>query len=188
MKRKFDFFIVVIVVLAQLGCAPQALTPAPSSAGHVAYSMSAALDGKPLPALVGITAESCNDGYGGFTLTFTATADMELQAIDDEIGLSLVIRIGDISKIAVGEPVNVANNQNIRLLASPTAFIDPAALKPLNIASGTLTISALQEREINGSASLTFTDPSDVNALVKDTLAYEVTFTNLAVVHYCPEG
>ena len=113
---------------------------------------------------------------------------MEPQAIDDEIGLGLEIRIKDISKIAVGEPVSVANDQNVRLLASPTAFIDPAALKPLNTASGTLTISALQEREISGSAWLTFTDPNDVNAVVKDSLVYEVTFNNLAVIHYCPEG
>ena len=113
---------------------------------------------------------------------------MEPQAIDDEIGLSLEIRIGDITQITVGEPVQVANDQNIRLLASPTAFLDPAALKPLNTASGMLTISTLQEREISGSASLTFTDPNDVNALVNDSLVYEVTFSNLAVIHYCPEN
>jgi len=187
MKSRIVFCTTILMLLAQAGCAPQP-TPASIIPGHVAYTMSAALEGKPLPALVGIRAESCYDGYGGFTLTFTATADMEPQAIDDEIGLSLEIRIGDISKIAVGEPVNVANNQNIRLLASPTAFIDPAVLKPLNIASGTLTISALQEREISGSASLTFTDPNDVNALVNDSLVYEVTFSNLAVIHYCPEN
>jgi len=185
MKSNMVLFTMILVLLAQAGCASQ---PTPAVAGHVVYGMSVAIDGKPLPALVGITAESCYDGYRGYMLTFAATADMEPQAIDDEIGLGLEIRIKDISKIAVGEPVSVANDQNVRLLASPTAFIDPAALKPLNTASGTLTISALQEREISGSAWLTFTDPNDVNAVVKDSLVYEVTFNNLAVIHYCPEG
>jgi len=185
MKSKIVFCATILMLLAQAGCAPQ---PTPAAAGYVAYGMSATMDGKPLPALIGIIAESCYDGYGGYVLTFAATADMEPQAIDDEIGLSLEIRIGDISKITVGEPVNVANNLDIRLLASPTAFIDPAVLKPLTIASGTITITTLQEREISGSASLTFGDPDDVNAVVKDALAYEVSFTNLAVIHYCPES
>ena len=56
------------------------------------------------------------------------------------------------------------------------------------MASGTMTISALSTNEISGSASLTFSDSGDVNAVVKDSLAYEVTFTNLAVIHYCPEN
>ena len=185
MKSKIVFCTTILMLLVQTGCAPQ---PTPAAAVHVAYGMSATMDGKPLPTLVGIRAESCYDGYGGYALTFTAIADMEPQAIDDEIGLSLEIRIEDISKITAGEPVKVANDQNIRLLASPTAFIDPAALKPLNTASGTLTISMLQEREISGSASLTFTDPDDVNAVVNDSLVYEVTFSNLAVIHYCPEN
>lgn len=185
MKSIMALCIMIFMILIQAGCAPQ---PTPATAGYVTYGMSAAMDGKPLPTLVWIRAESCDDDYGGFTLTFTATADMEPQAIDDEIGLSLEIRIGDISKIALGEPVNVANNRNIRLLASPTAFIDPAALKLLNTASGTLTISALQEREISGSALLTFSDPDDDNAVVKDSLTYEVTFSNLAVIHNCSDG
>ena len=176
--------IMILMFLAQAGCRSK-LTAA---SGQVVYSMSATLDNEPLPALVGITAESCYDGYGGYALTFTATADMEPQAIDDEIGLGLEIRIGDISKITVGEPVNVSNNQNIRLLASPTAFLDPAVLKPLNIASGMVTITSLQANEISGSASLTFSDPDDVNVVVKDSLTYEVTFSNLAVIHYCPES
>ncbi|HSF80425.1 MAG TPA: hypothetical protein VLA49_04295 [Anaerolineales bacterium] len=187
MKSIMVFCIMIFIILVQAGCAPQT-TPSPSSAGHVSYSMSATLDGKPMPTLVGIKAESCYDGYGGYALTFTATADMEPQAIDDEIGLSLEISIGDISKIAVGEPVDVANNQHIRLATQPTAFLPPESLGSLTTASGTLTISTLQEREISGSASLAFTDPDDVNALVKDSLSYEVTFSNLAITHYCPEN
>jgi len=185
MDSRIRVYAMILVLLAQAGCGPRL---SPDTAGHVAYGLSATIDGKALPALVGITAESCYDGYGGYVLTFTATADMEPQAIDDEIGLGLEIRIGDISKITVGEPVNVANNQNIRLLASPTAFLDPAALRPLDIASGTITITTVQANEISGSASLTFSDPDDVNAVVKDSLTYEVTFSNLAVIHYCPES
>ena len=88
----------------------------------------------------------------------------------------------------VEKPVDVTNNQNIRLAAHPTAFLDPASLSPLKMASGTMTISALSTNEISGSASLTFSDSGDVNAVVKDSLAHEVTFTNLAVIHYCPEN
>jgi len=185
MKSNIVFCIMIPMLLAQAGCGSQ---PTPAVAGHVVYDLSATLDGKPLPPLVGITAESCDDGYGGYVLTFAATADMEPQAIDDEIGLGLEISIGDISKITVGKPVDVTNNQDFRLLASPTAFLDPAALRPLDIASGTLTITTLQANEISGSASLTFSDPDDVNAVVKDSLTYEVMFTNLAVIHYCPES
>jgi len=58
----------------------------------------------------------------------------------------------------------------------------------LNIASGMVTITSLQANEISGSASLTFSDPDDVNVVVKDSLTYEVTFSNLAVIHYCPES
>ena len=184
MKSNMVFCIMMLMLLVQAGCAPQ---PTPISE-YVAYGMSAILDDQPLPALVGIIAESCYDGYGGNSLAFTATADMIPEAIDDEIGLNLEISIVDILQITIGEPVNVANNQNIRLLANPTAFLDPAVLKPLNIASGTLTITTLQANEISGSASLTFSDPDDVNAVVKGSLTYEVTFSNLAVIHYCPEN
>ena len=185
MKTTVTHCIAAIIAMSSLmGCQPP---PVPTSQ-HVAYGMSATLDGKPLPALVGIIAESCYDGYGGYLLTFAATADMEPQMIDDEIGLNLEIRIADISQITMGEPVQVANNQNIRLAARPTAFLPPESLGSLTTASGTLTISALEEREISGSASLTFGDPDNVNAVVNDSLAYEVSFTNLAVIHYCPEN
>ena len=184
MDSRIRVYAMILVLLAQAGCGPRL---SPDTAGHVAYGLSAAIDGKALPALVGITAESCYDSYGGYVLTFTATADMIPEAIDDEIGLGLEISIEDISKIIVGKPMDVANNLDIRFLASPTSFIDPAVLKPLNVASGTITITKLQANEISGSASLTFSDPGDVNALVNDSLAYEVMFTNLAVIHYCPE-
>ena len=158
MKSNIVFCIMILMLLAQAGCGSQ---PTPAVAGQVVYGMSATIDGRALPELVGITAESCYDGYGGNVLIFTATADMIPQAIDDEVGLGLEISIGDISKITVGKPVDVANNQDIRLLASPTAFLDPAVLKPLNVASGTITITKLQANEISGSASLTFSDPGD---------------------------
>ncbi len=58
----------------------------------------------------------------------------------------------------------------------------------MTTATGTLTLAALSAREISGSAMLTFTDPADVNPVVHDSLAYEVAFTNLAIVHYCPEN
>lgn len=187
MKSIMVFCIMIFMLLVQVGCAPQT-TPSSSSAGHVSYSMSATLDGNPMPTLVGIRAESCYDGYGGYVLTFTATADMEPQAIDDEIELSLEIRIADITQITIGRPVDVANNRHVRLAARATALHPPESLGSLTMASGTITIATLQTNEISGSASLTFTDPNDVNAVVKDSLAYEVTFSNLAVIHYCPEG
>ena len=120
----------------------------------------------------------------GLGLTFAWNAVRSLRPF---FILGLEISIGDISNITIGKPVDAANNRDIRLLASPTSFLDPAVLKPLNIASGTITITTLQANEISGSASLTFSDPDDVNAVVKDSLAYEVTFSNLAVIYYCPE-
>ena len=178
--------VLIFFELWLVGCAPQP-TRASSSAGHVAYSMSATLDGKPLPALVGIKAESCYDGYGGFVLTIAATADMEPQTIDDEIELGLNIEIDDISKITIGKPIQVGNNNNIHLSASVRVFIE-APQDPVTTATGMITITALSDREMSGSASLMFTDPSDVNPTVKESLAYEVMFTNLAVIHYCPES
>jgi len=182
MKTTAAYCITAFIVMSSLlGCqSPPAL-----AGQQVAYGMGAVIDGEPLPALVGITATSCYDDYGGYALTFAATADMEPQAIDDEIGLNLQISIPDISQITIGEPVQVANNQNIRLAARPTAFLPPESLGSLTTASGTLTISRLQERDISGSASLTFSDPGDVNAVVKDSLTYEVTFSNLAIIHHC---
>ena len=185
MISKIGFFALALLgLMVQSRCQP---SPATES-GHVVYGMSATLDSKPLPVLVGITASSCYDGYGGYMLTFAATADMDPQAIDDELGLGLEISIVDISKITVGKPVDVANNQNIHLAAQPTAFLDPASLGPLTTASGTMTFSALSTNEISGSASLIFVDPDDDNAVVQESLAYEVTFTNLAVINYCPEN
>ena len=182
MKLNSVFCIMILMLLAQAGCGSQQ-TPAP---GQVVYSMSATLDGKPLPALVGIKAESCDNGYGGFTLTFTATADMEPQAIDDEISLGLNIKIDDMGKTTIGKPIEVGINSNIQLSANVRVFIE-GPQDPLTTATGMITITTLSQREMSGSASLMFTDTSDVNPTVKDSLAYEVAFSNLAVIHYCPE-
>ena len=59
---------------------------------------------------------------------------------------------------------------------------------PLTTTSGTITISALSANEMSGSASLAFSDPGDVNAVVQDSLAFEVMFSNLAIIHYCSEN
>ena len=109
MKSKITICIINLMLLAQAGCAPQA-TPSTSSEGHVSYAMSAILDDQPLPSLVGIRAESCYDGYGGYSIAFTAVADIDPQAIDDEISLSLNIRIDPNSEMIVGKPIHVANS------------------------------------------------------------------------------
>jgi len=164
-------------------------SPSPPAAGHVNYGMSAILDGKPLPALEAITAESCYDGYGGYSLAFAAEADMDPQSIDDEIALSLNIKIDGGSQMTVGKPMEVMNNTYIHLSANTTAFLPPPPPQdPVTTATGTLSLTALSAREMSGSASLTFTDPADVNPVLRDSLVYEVTFTNLAIVHYCPES
>ena len=184
MKSKAGVQAVVLAALAVLtGCQP---TPA-AVTGHVSYGLSATLDGKPLPALEAITAESCSDGYGGYSLAFTAEADMDPQAIDDEIALSLSIQIDSGSQMTVGKPVEVTNNTSIHLSANATAFLPPPQ-DPVTTATGMLTLTALSAREMSGSASLRFTDPADVNPVIRESLAYEVTFTDLAIVRYCPES
>jgi len=184
MKSNMVFCIMTLMLLVQAGCGP---LPTPVATRHVAYDMSATLDDKPLPALVGIIAESCYDGYGGYSLAFTATADMIPEAIDDEIGLGLNIRIDPNSDMITGKPIDVAKSSYIHLSASATAFLPPPQ-DPVTNAAGTLTLTALSQREMSGSASLMFTDPDDVNPVVKDSLAFELAFTNLAIVHYCPKN
>lgn len=183
---RIGVFMVILMLMIQIGCAIQP-TPTPSASGHVTYDLSATLDGKPLPLLQAIRAESCYDGYGGYLLSFTATADMIPEAIDDEIVLGLNIQIDDISKITLGSPIDIKNNSNIHLSASARVFVE-GPQDPLMAATGTITIAALSEREMSGSASLVFTDPNDVNPAVKDMLAFEMAFTNLAIVQYCPES
>jgi len=163
---------------------PQPPTPADA---HVVYGMSATLDGKQLPQLVTITAESCFDGYGGYILSFSAVADMIPEAIDDEISLGLTIQIDDISQLPLGQPVDVAHNNDIYLSAATLAFLPPPQ-GVLTTATGTITLTALSYGEMSGSASLIFTDPGDVNPVVQNSLAYKVAFTNLAIIHYCPEN
>jgi hypothetical protein len=186
MKSKIGVYMVILMLMIQTGCAPQP-TSAPSASGHVTYDLSATLDGKPLPPLQAITAESCADGYAGYSLAFTSIADVDPEAIDDEIALGLNIRIDPNSKMTVGEPMGVVNSAYIHLAADAMTFFPPVQ-NPITTATGTLTLTALSEREMSGSASLLFTDPNDVNPVVKETLAFEVAFTNLAIVQYCPES
>lgn len=186
MKSKIGVCMVILVLMIQTGCAPQP-TPTPSASGHVTYDLSARLDAKPLPPLQAITAESCLDGYGGYSLAFTAIADMAPEAIDDEIALGLNIRIDPNSEMTVGKPIEVANSAYIHLAADATTFFPPLQ-NPVTTATGTLTLTALSQNEMSGSASLVFTDPSDVNPVVKDSLAFDVAFTNLAIIYYCPES
>jgi len=181
MKSNTVFCIMIMMLLTQAGCAPR---PTPAPAGYVAYSMSATLDDQPLPSLVGIKAESCYDDSGRYMITFEATADMELEAILHEISLGLNIEIDDISKITLGEPVKVKNNSNIHSTSIANVYFPPL-LDPLTTVTGTITITAFSEREISGSASLVFTDTQNVTPAVEDSVAYEVTFNNLPVVHYC---
>lgn len=164
----------------------QPSTPTDTQA-HVVYGMSATLDGKQLPQLVTITAESCFDGYGGYTLSFSAVADMIPEAIDDEISLGMTIQIDDISQLPLGQAVEVVHTTAIHLSAAPLAFL-PSPQGILTTATGTITLAALSYGEMSGSASLIFTDPGDVNPVVQNSLAYEVAFTNLAIIRYCPEN
>lgn len=172
----------LVAMIAVSGC--QA-SPTPAGA-HVMYGMSAILDSQPLPQLVTITAESCFDGYGGYTLSFSAVADMIPEAIDDEIRLDLTIQMTDISQVPLGQTVDVANKSSLQLSAAATVFRPPPQ-GALTTATGTITLTALSYGEMSGSTSLAFSDPGDVNPVVQNSLAYEVTFTNLAITHYCPE-
>ncbi len=148
--------------------------------------MRAVLDGEPLPPLVTITAASCFDGYGGYTLSFSGVADRVPEAIDDEIVLVLTVQIDDIEGLPPGRAVPVAGSTFLRLAADTAEFL-PNTQGQLTAASGTLTLTAISYGEMSGSALLSFADPGDANPAVQNSLDLEVVFTNLAITRYCPE-
>src|SRR3990170_3123342 len=51
MRFNIGICAILFALLVQAGCGPP---PTPAASGHVAYSMSATLDGKPLPAWLGL--------------------------------------------------------------------------------------------------------------------------------------
>ena len=175
MKSKIVFCIMILMLLAQAGCASQATQR---------YSLTALIDGEPSASLVVKKAEACYDGSKGYALKFSAKADMGPQAIWHQIRLRLNIEIDDIEKITTGKPVNVGDDSNIRLSANANEHF-PWLYSPLTTATGTITITARSENEISGSASLVFTEPDDFSSEVKDSIAYNVIFQNLPVIHYC---
>jgi hypothetical protein len=170
--------IVLMLLLCSCTASPAPVTP------HVSYDMSGTLDGKPLPQLETIKADSCYDGYGGYKLTFSAIADMIPEAIDDEINLGLTVDVSDISQLPLGQSVDVAQISSVQLSATATGFLF-LPQGALTITTGTITLSALSHSEMSGSASLVFTDQNDVNPMVQEALAYEIAFNNLAITYYC---
>ncbi len=172
--------LLAMFALSACGPAPQA------SLQHVSYGMRAVLDGEALPPLVTITAASCFDGYGGYTLSFSGVADRVPEAIDDEIVLVLTVQIDDIEGLPPGRAVPVAGSTFLRLAADTAEFL-PNTQGQLTAASGTLTLTAISYGEMSGSALLSFADPGDANPAVQNSLDLEVVFTNLAITRYCPE-
>ena len=171
MKSNIVFCIMILMLLAQAGCAPQAAQN---------YSMNAFIDGEPPSSLVVSKAEACYDGSKGYALEFAAKADMGPQAVWREISLRLNIEIDEIAKITIGKSVDVGDDSNIHVTIGADIYTPPL-LEPLATVTGTITITALSEREISGSASLVFTDPENFNPAVDDSLVYDVTFNNLPV-------
>jgi len=175
--------VVLIVMLSLMGCQSR---PAPAAAGHVAFGMSAILDDKPLPLLSVITAESCSNGYGGISIAFSGESNLTENAIDDEVGIGLNVKIYDVWQLPLGRSIEVTNNKNIRVSGIIARFLLPLQ-DPLTTATGTITLSSLSDNEVSGVASLTFTDPNDVNGTVQDSVVLVAAFTNLAVVKYCTD-
>jgi len=177
MKSNTVFCIMILILLAQTACAPQ---PTP------AYSLNALIDGQPPSSVVSTKAEACYDGSMGYALKFFAKADMGPQAIWGAISLRLNIEIDDIAILTIGEPIEVANNSKIHLSISASEDFRGARLYDfLKTVTGTITITALSEKEISGTASLVFTDPENFNPIVEDSIIYQVTFNRLSVNHDC---
>ena len=183
MKTTVTHCIAAIIVMSSLTFCQS--RPAPAAAGHVAYGMSAILDDKPLPPLRVITAESCSNGYGGISIAFSGEANLIENAIDHEVNLGLNVKIYDVWQLPLGKSIEVTNNRNIRVSGIMGRFLSPQ--DPLTTARGTITLSSLTDHEVSGVASLTFTDPNDVNGTVQDSVVLVAAFTNLAVVKYCTD-
>jgi len=148
-----------------------------------------------MPALVSVTRESCTNGGADLFLVFSAVNAPQGEPVDAETDFRLSIQFDDVSKIPLGQPMDVANNPpNLHLSALVTAFHAPP-LEPLTSfngsASGVITISALSSGQVDGSAVLTFVDRQDEstqwgqNRLVQKALVFDVTFTNLAINPSC---
>lgn len=180
MRSNIVFYVMIIAALAQAGCAPQP---------KLNYEMNALIDGVPPSSPVETKAEVCYDGSRGYALRFAARAevkvDMGTEAVRQKISLRLNIEIDDISKITVGEQVEVGNDNNIHGSAV-IVFFPPAIdlLEPPMMGTGTMTITALSENGMSGSASLRFTDPEDIHQAVDDS-RLEVAFNDLAIVNGC---
>src|SRR3972149_5299322 len=178
MKSNTVFCIMILILLAQTACTSQ---PTP------AYSLNALIDGQPPSALVSTKAEACYDGSMGYALKFFAKADMGPQAVWGAISLRLNIEFNDIAILKIGEPIEVANNSKIHLSTSARGedFRGGRLYDLLHTVTGTITITALSEKEISGTASLVFTDPENFNPIVEDSIIYQMAFNHLSVNHDC---
>jgi len=177
MKSNIVFCMMILILLAQTACMSQ---PTP------AYSLNAIIDGKPPSSLVSTKAEACYQGSGEYALRFSAKADMGPEAVWTGFNLRLNIEFNDIAILTIGEPIEVANNSKIHLSTSASEDFRGARLYDLlKTVTGTITITALSEKEISGTASLVFTDPENFNPIVEDSIIYQVTFNRLSVNHDC---
>ncbi|HSF80424.1 MAG TPA: hypothetical protein VLA49_04290 [Anaerolineales bacterium] len=173
MRSNIVFCTMIFLLLAQAGCAPQA---------PQRYSLNTLIDGESPSSLVVTKAEACFDDSKRDALKFAAKADMGPQAVWREISLRLNIQIDDIAKITMDKPVEVGSGNNINAAIGVDVHTPPLD-SPLSTVTGTITITALSENEISGSASLVFTDPENFNPTVEDSLVYEVTFIHMTVNH-----
>jgi hypothetical protein len=151
--------------------------------------MRATLDGNPEPDLEALDAHACMNEMGGYSLYFKGLADPQ-PVTHDEIEYRLYIRIeyGPDGNPATtpGQHVEVKDNPLIHLSANAIQFMSPKQ-NPVSTVTGTITLSSLSYKETSGSALLLFTDPDDVNSVIRDWLILEVAFENLATLYECPK-
>ena len=178
MKSKMVFYTMIFILVVQAGCAAQ---PTPS------YSLNATINGQPPVSLVVNKGEACYQGSRGYALRFSAKADIGPEAVWPEINLRLNIEFNDIAILTIGEPIEVANNSKIHLSTSASGedFRGGRLYDLLTTVTGTITITALSEKEISGTASLVFTDPENFNPIVEDSIIYQMAFNHLSVNHDC---
>ncbi len=169
----------------------QVATSTPQAGARVSYQLRASLDNQVLQALKGLAAEACVEQTTEpnrrrrLVLRFAAQDDPQQNVADDETGLELKVEVDDFDNAPQNQPIP-AEHQGLRFSASAIRFL-PGPQEALTNASGTLTLSRISAREVSGSADLQFSDPNEVNAVVKNSLGFYAEFENLPVKVECAQ-
>ncbi|UCE02018.1 MAG: hypothetical protein JSW67_12245 [Candidatus Latescibacterota bacterium] len=137
-----------------------------------------AIDGDTLSSLSESVTTVCLRAAGPLLLQFRRTYDPQPQIADDEIFLLLEIRVASPHTWPLGESVEIATTDSIRVQLGVSCFC-PQPLEALTQATGTLRLDSIAEFGAWGSAELVFTDPEDLNSVVQDSVALSLDFEAL---------